>query len=281
MVKSTEQMSKPKKALGQNFLVDKNVLLAFLSVATISPKDTVIEVGAGTGTITKELAKQAKEVLAVEIDKDIFLQLEKNVSDLRNVKIVNSDILKFTRLDRHQARLVDNYVVVGAIPYQITSPLIHKLLTAENPPKTITFIIQYEVAKKICAVPPNATYLSNFVSLYGTSKLTKKIKPFAFNPQPSVNSAIIHIEKHKTLPATDDMLKWSAFLHRGFKHPRKMLGNIFGKEDLLKAGIPPQKRAQELTLTEWENLYQMSKVKCKMSKPHLKTLKLEKFRFEI
>ena len=244
-----------KKHLGQNFLLDKNVLLAFLSVANISPKDTVIEVGAGTGTITKELAKQAKEVLAVEIDKDIFLQLEKNVSDLRNVKIVNSDILKFTRLDRHQTRQVDNYVVVGAIPYQITSPLIHKLLTTENPPKSVTFIIQYEVAKKICAVPPNATYLSNFVSLYGTSKLTKKIKPFAFNPQPPVNPAIIHIEKRAVVDSADLLRKKSSFLHKGFSHPRKMLGNILEKGILLKAGIDPTSRAQELSLDKWEILF--------------------------
>ncbi|MFH1565646.1 MAG: 16S rRNA (adenine(1518)-N(6)/adenine(1519)-N(6))-dimethyltransferase RsmA [bacterium] len=250
------QITKPKKSLGQNFLVDKNIINTFLKTANISSKDTVIEVGAGTGILTREIANQAKKVVAVEMDNELIPHLEENTETFHNIEIINCDVLKFIEnYPLTSGKNFEDYSVVGAIPYQITSPLVHKLLLLKNPPKTITFIIQYEVAEKICAKIPNATYLSNFVSLYGNAKIIKKIKPSSFFPQPSVNSAIIKIEKKENVPSKNSMGEWSILLHKGFKHPRKMLGNIFTKDVLLKAGISPTSRAQEVKLEDWENLF--------------------------
>ena len=247
-----------KRKFGQNFLSSKNVLKDFITASKITKEDLAIEVGAGTGTITKDIAEQAKEVFAVEIDKDLIPKLRETTATYKNVKIVNLDILKF--IERYPPEgewKTADYKVIGAIPYSITSPLLHKLLMSKTPPKSVTLLIQLEVAQKICSKPPKATYLSNFIALYGSAKLVKKVGPNAFKPRPSVNSAIIHIEKSQTAPA--DLEKWSNFLHRGFSHPRKMLKHIFDKFLLEKVKVNPSARAQELTLDEWREMYGKSR----------------------
>lgn len=244
--------AKPKKSLGQNFLVDQRVVHDLVAAAEIGPEDVILEPGAGTGTVTKELAKRAGKVLAVEIDKELIPILKKNLRAFTNVEIVNTDVLKLLTFNFELL----TFKVVGSIPYQITSPLIHKLLMSTPPPQVICMVIQKEVAQKIVATPPRATYLSNFVQAFAKAEIVRWIKPGAFRPQPTVDSAIIKITADRPPSESAGLLpqKFSKFLHRGFAHPRKMLNKIFPPEKLKAAGIRPQARAQELRLEDWITL---------------------------
>ena len=230
-----------KKRFGQNFLIDEDVVLSLVKAAKISPEDVVLEVGAGTGVVTKELAKYAKKVIAIEIDRDLIPRLRESIKEFNNVEIINSDILSFLE----NCKKNSTFKVVGSIPYQITSPLIHALIMLDTPPQSITLVVQYEVAEKICAKPPNATYLSNFISLFGEAKIVQKVKKQSFYPQPSMESAIIHIKRKDKIPKQREFKIWSGFLHRGFSHPRKML----------KFGARPTARAQELSLDSWISIF--------------------------
>lgn len=237
-----------KKGLGQNFLVDQHVARDLVETAGVTKEDTILEIGAGTGTVTEPLSQAAGKVIAVEIDSDLIPSLEAHLSGVQNVEIVNADVLS---LDLKEYSISK---IVGAIPYQITSPLIHKILHSQNRPKSITFIVQKEVAEKIAAAPPNATYLSNFVANFGEVHIIKVIKPGAFSPQPKVDSAIIQIELYPQ-PKIEDTLKLEKFLHHGFTQPRKMLHHRFEAEILTGSKILPQARPAHLSREDWRNLY--------------------------
>ena len=255
---------KLKKELGQNFLVDQRIISDTIKSARISANDVVVEVGAGTGALTRPLAERARKVIAVEIDKDLIPDLQTNLEGLENVEIINEDILK---LDTSHYLLATNFKIVGSIPYQITSPLIHKLLKETPRPKSITIIVQKEVGEKIVAKPPQATYLSNFVANFGQAKILRTIKPNAFRPQPSVDSALLHITIHHK-PLTIEPERLSAFLHHGFAQPRKMLNKRFPAETLQKLGIDPKRRPQTLSFEEWIKLF----ISWKTSKARSETL---------
>lgn len=248
-----------KKELGQNFLTDKRVVEDLLQTADIGGDDLILEVGAGMGALTQPLAKQAGRVIATEIDKALIPQLQENLKDLENVAVVNEDILKMD-LD---ARIpgygdIKSFKVVGSIPYQITSPLIHQMLKLEARPKSITIVVQKEVAEKITAEPPKATYLSNFTANFGQAGIVRLIKPGAFRPQPGVDSALLHIQL-RPKPHVKDAKRFEAFLHRGFAQPRKMLNKQFPAETLQKTGIDPQRRPQTLNFKEWVKLFKAKK----------------------
>ncbi len=299
---------KPKKQLGQNFLKDKSVLGNFLKVveeasfgspsarprrSTVRPfaedylhdasfeDSNIIEIGAGQGVITKELVKQAQKVVAFELDGELVEKYLKPLTqEYPNLEIRNEDILNF----QFSVLNFQPTLLCGAIPYQITSPLLHKLVYGfwENPVPAV-FILQYEVAEKVVARPPKASYLSNLVELYGKAEiLGEKIPPTAFWPAPKVDSAILKItpwqdlednslgspsarpntgtqrlptENHRRRFHSQDIRKFSRFLHRGFKNPRKMLNKAFDKIALEEVSIDPTLRPQNLSLEDWLNLF--------------------------
>lgn len=240
--------TRPKKSLGQNFLVDQSVAQDLVEAAKISKEDTVLEVGAGTGAVTTELTQPAGKVIAVEFDRDLIPTLKEKLKGFKNIEVINADVLSLN-LNEYPATKI-----VGSIPYQITSPLIHKILHSQNRPKSITFIVQKEVAEKIAAQPPKATYLSNFVANFGEASLIKVIKPAAFSPQPKVDSAIIHIELYSN-PKIEDTVKLEKFLHHGFLHPRKMIHHQFEPVMLTKTGLAHRARPAHLSKEDWRNLY--------------------------
>lgn len=242
---------KSKKALGQNFLVNKTVVSELIKTADLSNNDTVLEIGAGKGFVTEELAKLPKKVIAVEFDSGLISTLKSNLGTYENVEIVNQNILSY--LDSSKKK----HKVVGSIPYQITSPLIHKLLTLKNPPLLITLLVQYEVAKKITALPPKATYLSNFVQTFADVKYIKKVSKKAFRPIPKVDGAIIKIIPHaERYPL--NAKSYSKFLHKGFSTPRKMLNKVFNPDVLKATEINPKRRPQELETVEWMKLFNLT-----------------------
>lgn len=243
-------MLRPKKSLGQNFLADQKVVRDLLRAAEVDKEDVVLEVGAGTGAVTRELTQKAGKVIAVEIDKKLIPSLEENLRGFKNVEIINSDILTLNP-DRYALATK----VVGSIPYQITSPLIHKLLKTKKRPRSITIVIQKEVAEKITAEIPKATYLSNFVANFGQAQIVRTIKPEAFRPPPKVDSAILQITLDPK-PSVSDSNSFEKFLHRGFGQPRKMIKQQFPMDTLIDVGIEPTRRAQTLTFDEWKDLFE-------------------------
>lgn len=252
-----------KKELGQNFLVDQGVIEDLLRTADIKSGDLILEIGAGTGAVTRALAEKARKVIAVEIDKDLIPELKANLEGLENVEIVNEDILK---LDTSHQLLATSFKVIGSIPYQITSPLLHKLLKETPRPKSITIVVQKEVAEKIAAKPPKGTYLSNFVANFGRAEIIRTIKPDSFRPQPKVDSALLHIvlKPHPSRLQPEELEK---FLHHGFAQPRKMLNKRFPAETLKKVGIDPKRRAQTLKFDKWVKLFKRFKGGGASSKP--------------
>jgi len=246
----------PKKSFGQNFLIDQEVVTDLVSAADLTRKDVVVEIGSGTGVVTKELAKRAGKVLAFEFDRDLIPVLEKNLSGFDNIEIINGDFLKLgDSFILSSIKESTPYKIVGSIPYQITSPLIHKIIIFEPQPSLVVLLIQKEVSEKITAKPPKATYLSNIVKLFGSVEIVRPVPKTAFWPVPKVDGAITKL-KVKSEKFKVDVEDFQKFLHRGFQNPRKMLRTKFDAVDLENCGIDPTRRAQTLEFEEWLKLYE-------------------------
>ncbi|MEX0878052.1 MAG: 16S rRNA (adenine(1518)-N(6)/adenine(1519)-N(6))-dimethyltransferase RsmA [Candidatus Spechtbacterales bacterium] len=249
----------PNKVLGQNFLNEPNAVHALIKTAEVSKEDTVIEVGPGTGAITKELAKKAGQVIAVEKDENMVEILKHEIRGFENIQIVEGDILKFeiTKIQETQPDIarrsrggqarnkqisnhnnqakenpkgydlkLDTYKLVGAPPYYLTARLFRTFLEQANlKPVSITVIIQKEVAEKICAKPPRMNLLAVSVQLYGEAKIIEKVPKEFFWPRPKVDSAILTVQNIKK-PGVDET-KFFKVLQAGFSAPRKQLaGNL-------------------------------------------------------
>jgi len=266
---------KPDKRLGQNFLVNENIVSKIVAAAEIKKTDTVVEVGAGMGAITVELAKQAKKVLAVEKDRDFIPILKEATKDYKNIEIIQGDILKMS--SKFQ---VSGFKLVGNIPYYLTAPLIREFLEGENPPKTITLMVQKEMAQRICARPPSLrssvsgraklphmSILSVSVQVYSKPKIISYVRRSSFWPRPAVDSAILRI----TDISKDKEIDFSVFfkiVKAGFSSPRKQLINNLskglgfdrGKTEgwLHDAAVSPQRRAETLSVEEWARLSKLS-----------------------
>lgn len=245
-----EQRIKPLKRLGQNFLTDKRAVAKIIQGANILNTDIVLEIGPGTGILTKELAQKAKKVIAVEKDRRMIDLLKEELKDFKNVEIIQGDILK----DKIK---IKDYKIVANLPFYITAPTIRKFLEEKNQPKNMTLIIQKEVAQRICAKPPKTNILAISVQFYADPKIISYISKRSFSPTPKVDAAIIQItpkEKHKINP--DEFFK---LVKTGFSHPRKQLKNNL--KDLIDPPPLPLKlrraRAENLSTDDWIKLVKM------------------------
>ncbi len=250
---------KPKKGLGQNFLIDEGFLQKIVEEAQVKEADEVLEIGAGMGALTRHLAANAGKVTAVEIDTMLIPILKKVLKESRNVRLIQGDIMEI-----EPDELADKcgYKVVANIPYYLTSNLIRKLLEAPHKPVLIALTIQKEVALRICAEPGNMSLLSLGVQIYGKPKIAFTIPATAFYPEPSVDSALLIVDlfDQPIIPAEllDSFFKLAKAV---FMQKRKMLHNALkgapglgnGKADELLgiSGIDPDRRAQTLALQEW------------------------------
>lgn len=251
----------PLKRLGQFFLIDKNALKEIIESAELSKEDVVLEIGPGIGTLTMELAKKVKKVITVEKDAKMVQILEKILKEksVKNVKIINSDILKFlnTKYQIPNAK----YKVVANIPYYLTSRLMRELLELKNKPRLIVLMVQKEVAQRICAKPPKMNLLAVSVQFYGKPEIVSFVSKKSFWPQPKVDSAIIKISKIKGRISKNFSNLFFKIVKAGFSQPRKQLINSLSKklgidkirikEWLLKNKISPTKRPENLSLKEW------------------------------
>ena len=254
----------PSKRFGQNFLIDKNIIKKILNQAKLGSKDIVLEIGPGIGTMTRELAKKAQKIIAVEKDPKMIEILKETTQDFQNIEIINADIMKY-EVPKIKYR---DYKVVANLPYYITSPVIRKLLETENKPKEIILMVQKEVAQRICARPPKTNLLAISVQFYAKPKIISYVSKKAFYPKPKVDSAIIHLKISKQ-NSKIDREKFFKIVKAGFSHPRKQLANnllkeldFLGKEInkekiialLAKKGILATQRPETLLLKNWIEL---------------------------
>jgi len=252
----------PKKSLGQNFLVDPNGLSKVLKAAEVRPEETVLEIGAGLGSLTYLLAQQAKQVVAVELDKRLIPPLTEALAGFDNVTIKQGDMLA---LSPDALLGAERYVVVANIPYYITSALIRHLLEAEHKPTRMVLTMQQEVAERILARDGKMSLLAVSVQVYGKPELKARIPAGCFYPAPEVDSAVLAIELYpQPLIPAEQMDLFFELAHAGFAQKRKTLRNTLASgmkkspawaEQLLgAAGIDPQRRAETLSLPEWKQI---------------------------
>ena len=251
-----------KKRFGQNFLVDRNVLAELVDCASISPADVVLEVGPGYGAMTKEILKRECSLLyAVELDVRLKDVLEKLASDCPRLRVVWGDAV---RIDYGEFSPFPNKVAAN-IPYNITTPLIWRLLSFA--PRGLTnhvFMVQKEAAERLIAARDTKERYPLGVSLevMGETTIVRKVPPTCFRPAPRVESAIIKIALTRNLRLMEDSL-WSDLLHAGFRQRRKTIVNNLkgfgGVEDwrpvLEASGIEPRIRAEDLSGDEWLKIY--------------------------
>jgi 16S rRNA (adenine1518-N6/adenine1519-N6)-dimethyltransferase len=249
----------PDKRLGQNFLVDPTTLLKVVDTAAIASDDTVLEIGAGLGSLTRYLAQRARLVVAIEVDERLIPALKEVVASYSNVQIIQGDILE---LNPNNLISSPAYLVVANIPYYITSALIRHLLEVKNHPRRMVLTVQREVARRICANPGDMSLLALSVQVYGKPHIAELIPAGAFYPVPKVDSAVVRVDLYPEPVIPPTLL--SIFFHlakAGFSQKRKMLRNALAgglhwpadrAERLLRAsGIDPKRRAETLNLVEW------------------------------
>lgn len=250
------------KGLGQNFLQDPLALESIVAAAEIRPTDTVLEIGPGLGSLTRYLAVAAKEVIAVELDEKLISPLKTVLSPYQNVHIIHGDILKLSPKD---VIAENDYLVVANIPYYITSAVIRHLLESGSKPRRIVLTIQKEVARRICAKPGDMSLLALSVQVYGTPLIAAHIPAEAFFPAPKVDSAVLVIDIYPTPLLKEELLDtFFKLVKAGFGQKRKTLRNslssglhispINAAELLTRANIDPQRRAETLSIAEWERL---------------------------
>jgi 16S rRNA (adenine1518-N6/adenine1519-N6)-dimethyltransferase len=267
----------PARSKGQNFLISENVYDEIIKAADLSKDDTVLEVGPGLGFLTAKLANVAGKVLAVELDDKLSAYLRDAISsgDAENVEIVNENILDFKVSENFLKFKIKNlkFKIVANLPYNITSVFLRKFLTAENKPELMVLMLQKEVAERICAKPGDMSLLALSVQFFAEPEIVGYVPKENFWPMPKVDSAIIRIKITENVPllskeglgVVDDREKEFFRLAKfGFSAKRKMLkNNLAGglhlqpsavEEILVKAGLNPKARAEDLSIADWLNL---------------------------
>lgn len=256
------------KSLGQNFLIDDNVIDRILEGARLSETDRIIEVGPGIGTLTREMGKVAENVVAIEIDKTLIPILKETLADLDNVEVVNEDILKVDVQGLINEKLNGGPVkLVANLPYYITTPIVMKFLEEDIPVTDIVVMVQKEVADRMNAQPSTKDYgaLSVAVQYYCDTEIVAKAPRHMFVPQPNVDSIVIglHVRDEKKYVVDNEDIFFKT-VKASFGQRRKTLLNSLGglgflskdqiKEALKAANIDEKRRGETLSIDEFANL---------------------------
>ena len=268
----------PRKALGQHYLVDGGVLEQILTAAELGPEDVVVEVGPGQGALTRHLVEKARRVIAIEIDPHPAAALPARTERPPNLTVINAD-----------ARDVDldlvlegdpAYKLVANLPYYAATPILRHFLEAgDRRPVLAVIMAQKEVAQSMAAEGGKMSLLATAIHLYGVPRIVCSVPPKAFYPPPKVTSAVVRIDV-RARPAIDvgDPGEFFEIVRAGFFAPRKQLRNSLSlglgittqrSSDLLElADMDPKRRAENLSLKDWERL-------CKAAREKMELWKLE------
>src|SRR5579863_5874002 len=182
---------RPNKSFAQNFLVDRAILQKIVAAAEISASDQVLELGAGTGVLTRELAKQAGRVVAVELERDMLSLLAETTGMFHNVELLARNLLFLDPTDIFGDA---PYKLVANLPYYITAPTFRHFLESANPPQVLVVMVQKEVAQRIVAAPGDLSLLAVSIQFYGQPRIIEPVPAISFYPPPKVDSAILRID---------------------------------------------------------------------------------------
>lgn len=253
------------KALGQNFLINPSVSPRIVSEGGVTNQMGVIEIGPGIGVLTKELAKVAKKVVAIELDTTLLPILDETLKDFGNIKIINEDVLK---VDLHKliAKEFPNMevVVCANLPYYITSPIIMRLLEEKLPIKSITAMVQKEAGERICAPIPSRQMggITATVAYYASSEILFTVSPGSFMPAPKVESCVLKLNIRDNPPYNaENEADFFRVVKAGFAQRRKTLANTLSaglqltKDEtraiLEKAEVDPRLRVEQLPFEDY------------------------------
>lgn len=250
---------RPNKAFGQNFLVDRAILQKIIDAAEIAPADQILEVGSGTGVLTRELAKTARRVVAVELERDMLKLLTTTTYPFPNIELVERNLL---HLNPEDVFGMDHYKLVANLPYYITAPTFRHFLESSNPPELIVVMVQKEVAQRIVAQPGDLSVLAVSIQFYGKPEIVAQVPARSFYPAPKVDSAILRIRVYPDAPlAGEERTRFFKVVQAGFTERRKQLHNSLThtlhikNEDvrslLQQADIETSRRAETLSIEEW------------------------------
>lgn len=268
---------RPRRSLGQNFMVHPQVPTRIVREAEVGAEHTVLEVGAGVGTLTAPLAEQTGHVLAVETDSHLIPVLHEELEPYSNVEIIHGDILELdpaTLLNAPSdevasplwAPRLDEYLVIANLPYYITSAVIQHLLEAAVRPARMVFTVQYEVAKRMVAASGKMSVLSVAMHFYGEPRILFKLSRGAFYPMPRVDSAVVRLDLYEHPPIdVADVARFFDIVRAGFAQRRKQLRNTLAStldldpHEVERAfeNVPVRhtRRAESLSMAEWEQVY--------------------------
>ncbi len=249
-----------RKTLGQHFLIDQNIARKIVGLAEIKPDETVLEIGPGRGILTRLLIQQAKRVIAIELDRDLYHRLEQEFRGAPTLSLIHGDALKYP-----YETIAGFFKVVANLPYSITTPLLFLLLELKEKISSMTLMIQKEVADRIVAKPSSKAYgpLSLAVQLYADPKIRFLVRPTCFLPRPKVASAVIQLHRVPTLrvPVQERLFLWT--VKAAFGHRRKTLKNSLRdaglgdetiRQALVSSRIISNRRAETLSLEEFGRL---------------------------
>jgi 16S rRNA (adenine1518-N6/adenine1519-N6)-dimethyltransferase len=254
---------RPNKSFGQNFLIDHSVLNKIIDAAAIEADDEILEVGAGTGVLTRALAQRAGRVVAVEIERDMLALLEETTSSYTNVELVARDLLQLNPGEVFAQR---PYKLVANLPYYITAPTFRHFLESGNPPHLLVVMVQLEVAQRIVATPGDLSLLAVSIQFYGQPRIVARVPANAFYPAPKVDSAILRVDIHPQMSLTpQERDGFFRVVQAGFSERRKQLHNslthgLHYKNELIRAwlasaDIDASRRAETLSIEEWLRLW--------------------------
>lgn len=250
----------PKKSLGQNFLSDREILSTIADYGELSRSDTVLEIGPGRGDLTSILCACAGRVVAIEFDDDLMPGLRKIAAQNPNLELVHGDILTYDL-----ASLPAEYKVVANIPYNITSPILTRLVASDNMPVLAVLLVQKEVAQRVAAGPGDLSALAIMTQIYAEVESGIIVPAKCFDPVPKVDGQVVILRRRsQPLVSREEISGVMKLVRAGFASPRKKLrsslaiGLMTNKqvaESLLKrAGIDPNLRAQALSIADWQRL---------------------------
>jgi 16S rRNA (adenine1518-N6/adenine1519-N6)-dimethyltransferase len=252
----------PRKSLGQNFLHDPNTLRKIVDTANIQDGDMIIEIGPGTGALTKMMALQHPdaEIVAIEVDRRLQPILERELADVPNARVIYADILEV-----NIGNIVGDrpYMIVANVPYYISSAILRHVLQHTSPrPARIVMTVQFELAERICAEPGDMSLLAISVQFYGNPYLVTRLSNGVFWPRPEVDSAVLRIDVYPEPPVEVPTEKlFFRVVKAGFSQKRKQLKNSvsgglqvkskIARGLLEEAEIDPTRRAETLSIEEW------------------------------
>jgi 16S rRNA (adenine1518-N6/adenine1519-N6)-dimethyltransferase len=252
---------RPKKRFGQHFLVSPAILRGILRLAELTPEDVVLEIGAGTGTLTEALAGAARRVIALELDRELIAPLRQRFGGTSQVEIIHADALRFDF-----AHLDEPVKLVANLPYGTAVPILTRLLQASSRLRLAVVMLQREVAERLCAMPGTKAYgsLTLLVQWHGAVEKGFNVPPAAFSPPPRVMSSVVRITPHlhPPVPVHDEVFLFQ-IIRGAFSQRRKTLVNALSaalqrrldsdllRQGLIRADIEANRRGETLTLAEF------------------------------